>query len=510
MNAVIYARYSSHRQTEQSIEGQLRVCEEYAKNNNINIVGYYIDRALSGKTDNRTNFKNMIEDSKKGKFECVLVYKFDRFARNRYDSAVYKELLRKCGIKTLSATEFISDKPEGIILEGMLESFAEYYSVELAQKVKRGMRESALKGNSTGGTIPLGYKVENKKYVVDNENAKIIQYIFNEYANGKTKKEIGEDLNLKGIRTQKNCKFTITSFDTILKNTKYIGLSRYADIESTTTFPPIISKELFDKVQIKLQKNRKMGGHIKAKQEYLLTGKAFCGYCGDSMVGVSGINKQKNKYCYYACSQQYRKHTCNKAKENKIKLEDDIFKVTMQFILSNETLEELATNLYNFYKSNEISTEIKKLEQEIKKIDDKQSNIVKLLIEFANDKELKQKITEEAKSLSIQKQDLIKEHNKIKLLNIFNKTKKEILICLKEHAKQRENENELDFKKRIFRDFVNCVYVFDNDNFIIFYNLVGEQQPTLEKAVELIKATGYDISNLTKKCSHTKRIGVPN
>lgn len=510
INAVIYARYSSHKQTEQSIEGQLRVCEDYAKNNDFKIVGSYIDRAMSGTTDNRTNFKKMIEDSKKGKFECVLVYKFDRFARNRYDSSVYKEILKKYGVKVISATEYISERPEGIILEGMLESFAEYYSAELGEKVKRGMHESALKGNSTGGTLLLGYKIKNKKYIIDEERAKIVKYIFNEYANGKTKKEILEDLNNKGIRTQKNNKFTKSSFNRMLSNTKYIGKSCYAGVESETTFPAIINKELFDKVQERLQNNKKLGGHIRAKEEYILTGKIFCGHCDSSMVGVSGIGKQKRKYCYYACNGQYKNHICNKSKENKEILENKIFETTMQFILSYEALEELATNLYKFYQSNEISAELKKLEQELKKIDDKQNNIIKLLIDFEHDEDFKTKLKEQAKFLSIQKQDLKKEYEKIEKLNIFDKTKKEILTCLKIHAKQRENETDFEYKKRLFKDFVNCVYVFDNDKFIIFYNLIGENKPTLEKAIELIKLSGYDISKLINgECSHTKPDSPP-
>ncbi len=156
MKAVIYARYSSDNQREESIEGQLRECKEYAQRNGILVLQSYIDRALSAKTDNRPEFQRMIRDSAKGLFDTVLVWKLDRFARNRYDSAHYKSQLRKNGVKVISATESIADGPEGIILESMLEGMAEYYSAELAQKVNRGMRENALKARSNGGTIPAG------------------------------------------------------------------------------------------------------------------------------------------------------------------------------------------------------------------------------------------------------------------------------------------------------------------------------------------------------------------
>ena len=148
---VIYARYSSDRQTEQSIEGQLRVCHEYAERNDYVVVHEYIDRALSGTTDRRPAFLQMIEDSKKKEFEYVLVYQLDRFARNRYDSANYKMKLKKNGVRVLSARENISDDASGILMESVLEGMAEYYSAELSQKVKRGVRESLIKGYYTGG-----------------------------------------------------------------------------------------------------------------------------------------------------------------------------------------------------------------------------------------------------------------------------------------------------------------------------------------------------------------------
>ena len=145
MNMVIYARFSSHSQREESIEGQLKVCYEYAKNNNHVIVGEYIDRAISGTSDNRPQFQKMIADSDKKCFQGILVYQLDRFARNRYDSAVYKAKLKKNGVKVYSARENITDDASGILVEGLLESMAEYYSAELSQKIKRGIELNASK-----------------------------------------------------------------------------------------------------------------------------------------------------------------------------------------------------------------------------------------------------------------------------------------------------------------------------------------------------------------------------
>ena len=161
MKAVIYARYSSDSQREESIEGQIRECTAFAKKNGITILRHYIDRAFSAKTDNRPEFQNMIKDSGKRLFDMIIVWKLDRFARNRYDSARYKAALKKNGVKVVSATEVISDGAEGIILESVLEGYAEYYSADLSEKVVRGMTENALKSKYNGGTLPIGYQIDS-------------------------------------------------------------------------------------------------------------------------------------------------------------------------------------------------------------------------------------------------------------------------------------------------------------------------------------------------------------
>ena len=157
MNAVIYARYSSDGQREESIEGQLRECKEFAERHSMTIVTHYIDRALSARTDDRPEFQKMISDSSKKQFDVVIVWKLDRFARNRLDSATYRAILKRSGVNLVSAKENISEGPEGIILEAVLEGMSEYFSAELSVKVKRGQKENALKCKANGGIIPFGY-----------------------------------------------------------------------------------------------------------------------------------------------------------------------------------------------------------------------------------------------------------------------------------------------------------------------------------------------------------------
>ena len=198
--AVIYARYSSDSQTEQSIDGQLRVCEEYAKKNNILIVQTYIDRAMTGTNDKRPDFQQMLKDSYKKQWDYVLVYKLDRFSRNKYESVVHKKTLKENGVKLISAMENIPDSPEGIILESLLEGMNQYYSAELAQKIKRGMHETRLKGLFQGGALAYGYKVEERKIIIDLESANVVKYIFEQYDLGMYASDIVNELNSKGIK----------------------------------------------------------------------------------------------------------------------------------------------------------------------------------------------------------------------------------------------------------------------------------------------------------------------
>ncbi len=302
MNAVIYARYSSDSQREESIEGQLRECREYAERNNMTIVGTYIDRALSAKTADRPEFQHMIKDSAKELFEIVLVWKLDRFSRDRYDSAHYKHILKKNGVKVISAKEHISEGPEGIILEAMLEGYAEFYSAELSEKIHRGQKENALKGKNNGGGVPLGYLLDKKaqKLLVDPVTAPLVVEIFEKYADGKTVRSIVEDFNARGLRTKKGQPFNINSFSSLLKNRKYIGEYRYQDVVIEGGVPAIVPEDLFNRVQERMEKNRHAPAMAKAKEDYLLTTKRFCGKYERMMVGESGKSHTGAMHCFFA------------------------------------------------------------------------------------------------------------------------------------------------------------------------------------------------------------------
>ena len=324
MTAVIYARFSSHSQTEQSIEGQLKVCYEYAAVNNITIVSEYIDRAQSGTSDSRVEFQRMIADSDRHTFDAVLVYQLDRFARNRYDSAINKSKLKKNGVRVISAKENITDDASGILVEGVLESMAEYYSAELSQKIHRGMEINAQKCLSNGSNPGLGFKVDSeRRFYVDESEAAIVREIFEQYAGGKTVADIIKELNARRINTSHGKEFNKNSLHRLLRNKRYIGTYLYKDTETPGGMPRIIEDELFERVQTILDKNKAAPARKRGNGEYLLTTKLFCGYCREMMTGYGGTGKSGKAYHYYACKNA-KKHLCQKKVVDKDRIENRV------------------------------------------------------------------------------------------------------------------------------------------------------------------------------------------
>ncbi|MCQ2382833.1 MAG: recombinase family protein [Clostridia bacterium] len=341
--AVVYARYSCDNQTEQSIEGQLRVCEQFAKNNDIVIVNTYIDRAMTGTNDQRPSFQKMLKDSTKKEWNYVLVYKLDRFSRNKYESVIHKKTLKENGIKVLSAMENIPDTPEGIILESLLEGMNQYYSADLSQKIKRGMNETRIKGYFQGGNLLYGYKLDGRKIVIDEEQAETVRYIFQQYAIGVYAKDIVIDLTVKNILF-KGKPFSTYNIYSILGNSKYSGKYYHEEQLIENMYPKIVPDELFAKVQTIIEKNRY--GKRSIKIDYLLSGKLKCGHCGLPITADSVKNKQGKKFFYYKCSGRKKKlNDCKKTTIAKDKLEKFIVDKIIEKLNEPELMDKIVKKL---------------------------------------------------------------------------------------------------------------------------------------------------------------------
>jgi len=467
--AVIYARYSSDRQTEQSIEGQLRVCNEYASRNDITIVDTYIDRAMSGTNDNRIDFQRMLKDSHHKAWDYVLVYKLDRFSRNKYEMATHKRTLKENGIKILSAMENIPDTPEGIILESLLEGMAEYYSAELSQKVRRGMNESRQKGQFTGGKVLYGYKVENKKILIDEEKAEAIRIIFEKHASGMYVKDIIEYLTENGYLFN-NKPFKINTVHNFLRNEKYAGIVRYKDEVFTNIYPAIVSKELFDTVSFILSANH-YGRHPKDVR-YLLKNKITCGYCGKPIASESGTSKNGSVMRYYKCSGRKRDKHCEKLPVRKDLLEELVVEVTFKIFDNPENLNFLADKILELHtKKMESDLVIKSLEKNKADIEDRLKNLLECMERGIVTATTKNRLEELENELSE-----INEH--ILVLNSKNKkkvSKEDIKKFIKTSLKKEPDT--------LIRLLVKKIILFD-DKIQIFYNYTDNKNTTTETEEE--------------------------
>ena len=379
MNVVFYGRFSDAGQSEQSIEGQRKVCYEFAERNGYKIIAEYIDRATTGKNDARPEFQRMIADSAKRQFSAVLVYQLDRFARNRYDSANNKSKLKKNGVKVLSAKENITEDASGVLLESVLEGMAEYFSAELSQKVKRGMALTAQKCEFTGAGVPLGYKIVDKKYAIDEETAPIVKRIFELYLGGKTMAEIIRYLNENGIKTSFGNAYNKNSIRRILENRRYIGIYKYADIEVPGGVPQIIDDKIFADAQILLEKNKKAPARLKALEEnYLLTTRLYCGHCGTPMTGESGHSRNGSIHQYYKCNTARKHGDCKKKPVKKAYIEDLVVEHIIND-LTDEKINDMATKISALSAKDGNTETIKRLKSLLKENEEATANLIKAI-----------------------------------------------------------------------------------------------------------------------------------
>ena len=500
MKAVIYARYSSDSQREESIEGQIRECTEYAQRNNITLLTSYIDRALSARTADRPEFQRMSRDSEKGLFDTVLVWKLDRFSRDRYDSAHYKHILKKNGVKVISAKENISDGPEGIILESMLEGYAEYYSAELAQKIQRGQKENAMKCKNNGGNTPLGYYVDKQSGVlaVDPLTAPIVQEIYTRFDSGERICEIRDLLNSRGLKTHKGKPFNVGGISLILKNRKYIGEYKYGDVVIPDGIPAIIERNLFERVRLRMEANKHAPARAKADEEYLLTTKLFCGNCGRLMAGESGKSGGNGaKYRYYKCGGAKRKLGCHKKPLRKDWIERVAVLLTVQTVLTDVNIGRIADAILVMQEEEDTMTPaLERQLQECEKGINNLLNAIQAGILTSSTKERLEQLETQREELKCSILQARMERPKY--------TKEEIVQWIGKY--KYGNIDDADYRKEIIDTFLNSIYVYD-DRLVFTYNYRDGTETLTLKDIEA--AFGSDLKNCAPPSRATENDSTP-
>ena len=490
MLAVIYARFSSSSQREESIEGQIRICKEYAQRNNIAIIDSYCDRAISGKTDNRPAFKKLLANSKKHLFDIVLVYSIDRFGRNLEQTLANQNRLEENGVKIVSVTENFTDGPSGRFFRNVMMSYAQFYSDEQTQTIKRGMDENGTKCLSTGGNIALGFKVgTDKHFEIDPNTAPIVQLIFELYADGKTVTQIATHLNSLGYKTSRGVAFNKNSLHTILKNKRYIGIYTYKGKETPGGMPRIISDELFYKVAEIMEKNRKAPARAKAKTEYLLTTKLFCGHCKEMMTGYSATGKQGKTYNYYVCNGKKNK-VCSKKMVKKGYIEDLVV-LHCRKLLTTVNIEKIAKEIVALCEAERDISNLRYLRKCLSDNERRHENALDAVLETDAPK-LRASLYERISQLEKEHEQLEKEIA-VEEAPFPSLTVPKIRFFLS--SLKNGNVNDLKYRRTLISIFVNKIFLYD-DRMTITLNSGDETVTINERLLSEIEERDMGIKNL--------------
>jgi site-specific DNA recombinase len=488
MFAVVYYRYSSDNQREESIFAQRRVVEEYTQKEGITVIREYIDEAESAKNDDRPNFLQMVDDITSGAItpDYILVHKLNRFARNRYDAAMYRRKFKNHGAKLISVTQPIDDSPEGIILEAMLDAMAEYQSLDLGREAFKGLKENALQGIHTGGVPPLGYNVDKqtKKYLLNEQEATIVKLIFGMARTGSSYSVIMEECNRRGYKTKRGKPFGKNSIHDILRNEKYYGTlvfhKRNNDKNShqfrpkedwiiiEDALPVIIPKNEWDEVQ-KIMDGRKQnrtGPKNRGDRPYILTGKIECGECNGAYVGSRSKGRNGEYYYFYTCSGKKRLKNCSNKDIRKELLENFVLD-RLEEVFAQQSIEKWVDKIETEYK-NMMKDEDKELEYVAREIERLTKQINRFLDAFADGKMPADIAGPKLETLGREKKNLetrlAELGHEVKLL-----THQDILLYVKKLKVILSDRNDFAECKNIIDSYIHKIIIYPNDEIEVVY-----------------------------------------
>ncbi|MBR2769901.1 MAG: recombinase family protein, partial [Solobacterium sp.] len=427
------------------------------------VIREYTDSAMTGTNDNRPAFQQMIRDSASHRFRAVIVWKLDRFARNRKVASDYKAELKVNGVNLYYAMETVPEGSSGIIFDGLLESMAEYYSANLSENIRRGQYDSAIEHKTLGARVLGLRKSANDTFEIDPETAPIVKRIFTEYASGKPYADIIADLNSDGLKTVKGTPFRNNSLRSILRNEKYVGTYKFKDlVNDENVIPAIIDRELFDTVQGMLE-----GGVHRAKlaedkegdcSPYLLVSKLFCGHCGEPMTGESGKSKTGRVYRYYSCNgtKSRSRNGCKKKRVPKELIEREVIRIINNEILTDEFIESMIDVYMEDQEKNEHAEAVKMYEAKLKETKRKIENIMRAIEDGIYTPTTKERLLE----LEATRDGLLEaiENEKIIRPKVSRETLREFFRMLK--AGNRADSETQSF---LISQFVKRIYLFDDD-----------------------------------------------
>lgn len=478
-DAVIYARYSSHNQRDVSIEQQVEACRKHAAELGLTVTATYEDRAISGKTDKRPSFRRMMRDAEQHKFAYVLAWKSNRIGRNMMQALVNESRLVDCGVKVFYAEEDFDDNAAGRFALRSMMNVNQFYIENMAEDVKRGLYDNAKKG-LVNGSLPLGYKRgADGKPEIDEPKAAIVREIYTRVAAGELFASIADDLNARGIKTARGREWNKGSFHVLCHNDRYRGIYMYGDIRIPGGMPRIISDELFYDAQeaYSMKKDNRYGRARHGAENYLLTGKLYCGHCGGYMVGISGTSKTGEMHYYYACQKHRLEHTCEKKAIRRDVIENAVARAIMMYCLDDETIDFIVDSTIAYFKQKDHELHIEAMENELAAVQQAISNLMKaieagiitpttrtrLLDLEEQQAKLSAKInTAKAERVEIDRDDLIAGLQLFRTGDIKNKK----------------------FLAKLFNTFLIAVYLYDDNRLKIVFSFTGNHN-SVEIPLEL-------------------------
>lgn len=488
--AAIYARYSSSAQNDASIEQQLTECRRYAEDNNLTIVAAYEDRAISGRTDKRPGFQKMLRAAERGEFEVLLAYKSNRIARNMQSALTYEKRLNDAGVRIVYCKEAFDDNATGRFMLRMMMNMNQFYSENMSEDIKRGMHDSASKGLIVG-KIPLGYRrSEDNRYQIDEAEAALVREIFRRYLRDEPLADICRDLNARGLKTKLGKPFTRNSFHHILTNEKYTGSYTFGDIRLTDAIPAIIEKGVYQMAQRKLQDEKVVRKRHRGNNDYLLTGKLFCGHCLAPMVGMSARSHTGALHYYYACQTRRTKRACDKQNVRKDFIEEEIVRAVQTTILDDDTTVWIADTLLATAKQFREQSSLAEYESQLRDVKKQIANIVRAIEMGVAGDEVKARMDElqeekrTLQSLIAVEKIAVKDYDRDTVLGYLGEIR-------------RGDPSDKAFQRMVIRDFIRAVYLYD-DHFKLVVDFAGRGNPyTLPLKPD--PAAEADITDITNR-----------
>ena len=458
---VIYARYSSVNQREESIEQQIAECRVFAEAQGITVLDVYSDAAQTGRNDKRKSYQKLLTDAEHGGFSYILAYKSSRIARNMMDALLFEAEMMRLGITVLYAKEEFGNNAAGRFALRSMMNLNQFYSENMGEDIKRAKDDNARQCKANG-IIPYGYKKgEDGRLEINDDTAPIVREIFRRVRNGENYIDIANDLNARGLKTRQGNPWNKGSFHIMLQSERYLGVYIYKDIRIEGGNPAIIDRETWMEVQKIVSDKSKIRGRHRSGEDYILTGKLFCGKCKARMIGMSGTGKLGEVYRYYSCTTRRETGGCDKEHVQKDYIEQKVTEAVRNYVLRDDVIEWMIKVVLEFQAKMDFTSEIGLLEQQIDDTDKAIANLLKA-IEMGI-------ITDTTKERMIDlEEDKRILRNKLataKALNI-TVTAEDIRVYLDSFRKG--DVKDPGYQARLFDAFLTAVYVYDDMLKIVF------------------------------------------